>query len=171
MKKKISKTYRMQKKWWLGFLVFLAFPNMINHIRGLPNEPFVYFGFAFLLYFIPEKRDLPLKISSKEIEFYRNNREKIEKITHPDKVRYQYLLSVFFMGLVFVIISKLTYPIFNFVLSTLWLEVLTDILFELGVALWGGSITVYIIQVLSVREKEESAKKKEAILHILEDGQ
>jgi preprotein translocase subunit SecE len=163
MKRKISETYKMQKKWWLGFLVFLAFPNMINHIRGLSYEPFAYLGFITILYFIPEKRDLPLKISTKEIEFYRNNRDEIEKITHPEKVRFRYLASVFLMGLVFVIISKLTYPIFS-------KDVLTDTLFEIGVALWGGSITVYILQVLSVREEEESAQKKEAILHILEEN-
>lgn len=169
MKRKFSDTYRMQKRWWLGFLALLALPNMIDHIRGLSYEPLIYIGFFSLLYFIPEKRDLPVKISPKELEFYRNNREEIEKITNPDTVRYRYLASVFFMGLVSVIISKLTYPVFHYLLSALWLEVLTDTLFELGVALWGGSITVYLIQVLSVREEEESTRKKEAILHMLEE--
>jgi hypothetical protein len=155
VKSKISETYRMQKKWWLGFLAFLAFPNMINHIRGLSYEPLIYIGFVSLLYFIPEKRNMPLKISLKELEFYKNNPEEIEKITHPETVRYRYLLSVFFTGLVSVILSKLTYPIFHYFITILWLEIITDTLFEMGVALWGGSITVYLIQVLSVREQKE----------------
>jgi len=167
MKKKFFETYRMQKNWWLGLLSLLALPNMIRHLRGLTNEPLIYLGFLSLLYFLPEKRGAPYKISPKEIEFYRNNREEIDNITNPEKVRYKFLFSVFLMGLVFVIISKTAYPIFQFVLPTLWLEVLRDTLFELGVAIWGGSITVYLIQVLSVREEKESEEKKEMILQIL----
>jgi hypothetical protein len=171
IKQKFFAKYKMQNIWWLGFLSLTAVPNLINHVQGKDYYMLTYLSFLFLLRFIPENRKDPMKISVSELEIYKNNPEKIENLANPEKVRYRFLLTIFLLGLVFVIVSKLIFPILQNLLTVLWLDVLEDRLFELGVVIWGGSITVYLIQFLSVREEQEINEKKEAIEALLKEEQ
>lgn len=165
------KHYKMQKMWWLGFLSLLGVPNFMNLIRGVSYSYYPFFAFLSLLWFLPYKSDQRSQISSDEIEYYRLNPDKISLITSESRIRYRYLTYVFFLGLVFVIVSKLIFPILNHSLNMFWIEIIKDLLFELGVALWGGTATAYIIEVHSLKEEKESKNKQQYIRNILAIGQ
>lgn len=80
------------------------------------------------------------------------------------------LIVVFVVGFLLVAVSKTVK--FSFAdSSSVWLvELIVDLIFELGVALWGGVATTVLLQDLVKRQYTEGRRFQQAIIRQLGKG-
>ncbi len=78
-------------------------------------------------------------------------------------------MYAFTLGFFFVIVSKIVMPMFSPIITPFWAEIVTDLFFELGVALWGGAITAYIVEMHSLKEEEDCKRKQKMLRKLIED--
>ena len=103
-------------------------------------------------------------ITDEEIAYYRQNPDKVEEITKEGRSHRSILPIGFMLGFLFVFSSKIIgfYGLFGdaFFLN----EIVVDMVFELGVAIWGGVMTTAILETIENRERAAIQKYKEEIL-------
>jgi len=112
--------------------------------------------------FIKSKHKYEFSISDEDIRFFMENPELLDDLTDKKKIYYKFLLIAFFTGLALVIISKVIayYPVFDEFVN----ELITDLVFEAGVAMWGGVATSFIIEVMQKKQYSENLALKKEIL-------
>lgn len=158
-----------KKTWPLGFISFLGFPSLVNMLTGKEFSHFLILTLFALVFFIPERRKKKhLEITQDEINYYKKNPDEIALINNATKIRYKYLSYAFILGFILVVISKLVGPMFAPLISSFWSDVMKDLSFELGVALWGGAITTYIIELHAKREEEDCKYKQDMLRKLID---
>ncbi|MEM7032772.1 MAG: hypothetical protein AAF629_24695 [Chloroflexota bacterium] len=103
-------------------------------------------------------------ITEAEVEYYRQNPDKIDEITKEGRSHRSILPIGFLIGFTLVFTSKVIgfYDPFG---SELFLnETIVDMTFELGVAVWGGVMTTFILEVIENRERIANERYKAEIL-------
>ncbi len=173
MKEAITNTdindYKMKKTWPLGFISFFGFPSLANALSGKEFSPFFILTLAALVFFVPVRRTQHRwEITKEELDYYRKNPDEISLINNATSIRYKYLTYAFILGFILVVLSKLAVPALALLLSTFWSEVLRDLLFELGVALWGGAITTFIMELHALKEEQDCKRKQDMLRSMLE---
>lgn len=115
--------------------------------------------------------DSSVKISEQELAFYRKHPELLESLGDKATIHRVMLLLVFVVGFLFVVVSKAVK--YGFAGSELsWLVELTvDLVFELGIALWGGVATTVLLQDLIKRQYRDGKRYQHAIMRRLADGE
>ena len=110
-----------------------------------------------------------VKISEQELAFYRKHPELLESVGDKATIHRVMLLLVFVVGFLFVVVSKALK--YGFAGSELpWLVELTvDLVFELGIALWGGVATTVLLQDLIKRQYRDGKRYQHAIMSRLAD--
>ena len=106
-------------------------------------------------------------ISNEEIAFYRKHPELIEAVGDKATIHRLILLVVFVAGFLLVVVSKSVK--YGFAGSAMpWLiELIVDLVFELGIALWGGVATTVLLQDLIKRQYREGKRYQQAIIRKL----
>lgn len=162
-----NSSFKMKKTWPFGFISFIGFPALTSMLSGKEYSTLALLTLFALVFFIPERHKFRhLEITDLELKYYRENPDEIALINNATKIRYKYLSYAFILGFILVVVSKLIGPMFSKIISVFWAEVLRDFSFEIGVALWGGAITTYIIE-LHAKKEEEDCKRKQAMLRKL----
>ncbi len=106
----------------------------------------------------------PSLITAEEVDYYRQNPEKIEEITKQGRSHRSILPVGFMIGFTLVFASKII-GFFDPFGSELFLnEIVVDMTFELGVAVWGGVMTTFILEVIENREAAAIQRYKNEIL-------
>lgn len=106
-------------------------------------------------------------IPKEEIAFYRTHPELIQALGDKATIHRVILIAVFATGFLLVVVSKsLEYGFAGSAMP--WLVELTvDLVFELGIALWGGVATTVLLQDLIKRQYREGRRYQNAILRQL----
>lgn len=161
--------FRLKRTWYIGFLSFLGFPSLVNMLQGKDYSTLMLLTLFALVFFIPERhKHSHLVITPEELDYYRKNPEEISMINNATKIRYKYLTYAFILGFILVVVSKIVGPMFTKLITSFWSEVMRDLLFEVGVALWGGAITTYIIELHSKKEEEDCKRKQDMLRKLLD---
>jgi hypothetical protein len=107
------------------------------------------------------------RLTEEELAYYRKHPELIEAVGSKETIYRVILLTVFVAGFLFVAGSKVVK--FAFLESSVpWLiELIVDLVFELGVALWGGVATTVLLQDLVKRQYREGRRYQQEIIREL----
>lgn len=103
-------------------------------------------------------------ITDEEIDYYRQHPDKIEEITKEGRVHRAVLPIGFILGFILVFSSKIIGFYTPFGDELFFNEVIVDMVFELGVAIWGGVMTTALLEVIENRERVANQKYKAEIL-------
>lgn len=97
-------------------------------------------------------RNKKLEISDKEITYFANHPHEIDNLTSTMATKKVYIVIAVLIGVVFVAIALYfdSHRIFE---EGLLNKLFTDLLFEGGVALWGASLTVYLLEIVMHRQE------------------
>jgi len=99
------------------------------------------------------------KLSNEELAFFRKHPELIQAFGDKTKIYRLVLISVFVAGFLLVVISKVVKYAYGGDL-TLWVvELIVDLVFEPGVALWGGVATTILLQDYIKKQYSEGNKQ------------
>ena len=110
-------------------------------------------------------------ISEQELCFYRKHPELLHSLGDKATIHRVLLLVVFIIGFLFVVVSKAMK--FGLVGSEQpWLvELAVDLVFELGIALWGGVATTVLLQEFIKRQYRDGKRYQHAIMsRLAEEG-
>ena len=106
----------------------------------------------------------PAYITDELVAYYRQNPDEIEKIENEGRVHRLVLPIGFTAGLILVFFSKIIGFYDWFGEALFFNEVVVDLLFELGVAIWGGVVTTAFLEVIENREKKAYERYRRALL-------
>lgn len=160
--------YQLRSTWALGFVSFIGLPALVNALTDKPFSVWSLLTIFALIFFVPEKIvNRNVQITQEELDYYREKPEEIALINNATRIRYRFLSYAFILGFILVVVSKLTAPLLGAFVASFWVNVLVDLFFELGVALWGGAITTYIIELHALKEEKDCKRKQDEIRRLL----
>ena len=107
------------------------------------------------------------KLSKDELAFYRKHPELIQAVGDKATIYRVVLLVVFAVGFLLVVISKVVQYAFGEGSGPWLVELTVDLVFELGVALWGGVATTVLLQDYVKRQYSEGRRYQQAIIRQL----
>ena len=114
-----------------------------------------------LSYFVNSKTQ---KITDEDIEFYRNNPEELELIVNKEVLQLSTLSYFFVVAIIISIASKVLPYFFEDVWGRFMNEVVFDLVFEFGVALLGGVVTAFFLEILQKKQYEQNVCYRARIL-------
>jgi hypothetical protein len=110
------------------------------------------------------------KISEQELAFYREHPELVQAIGSKSTIYRSVLLIVFVTGFVLVAISKVVKFGFSESSDSYFVELVVDLIFEMGVALWGGVATAVLLQNFVQHQYKEGRRYQQEIMRKLADN-
>ena len=107
-------------------------------------------------------------IDENTVNYYRQNPEKIDEIEKEGRVHRLVLPVGFVVGLILVFASKIIRFLNLFGDALFFNEVIVDLAFELGVAIWGGVVTTAFLEIIENRERKANQRFREEIVRRIE---
>ena len=98
-----------------------------------------------------KKKDL--EITEEEILFFKNNPLELDRLTSTAATKKIFLVIAVVIGFIMVAISIIVESFYSDMSEALFNGLLTELLFETGVALWGAAITVYLLEIVLHRQE------------------
>lgn len=107
------------------------------------------------------------KFTKEELAFFRNHPELIKAYGDKATIYRFVLVAVFVAGFLFVVISKVVKHAYGGDPTSMLVELTVDLVFELGVALWGGVATTVLLQDYVQRQYSEGRRYQQEIIRQL----
>jgi len=107
------------------------------------------------------------KLTETELAFYRKHPELIQAVGDKATIYRVILVVVFVIGFLFVVLSKVVKYAFDPGSASWLVELSVDLVFELGVALWGGVATTVLLQDYVKRQYSEGRRYQQEIIRQL----
>jgi hypothetical protein len=107
------------------------------------------------------------KISEHELAIYRKHPELVQALGDKAIIHRVVLVAVFIVGFLLVAASKALKFGFGGNLASGFVELTVDLVFELGVALWGGVATTVLLQEFVKRQYAEGRRYQQEIMRQL----
>ena len=107
------------------------------------------------------------KITEQELAFYRKHPELIHAIGSKSTIYRAVLIVVFVTGFLLVAVSKVVKFEFGADSDSYLVELAVDLIFEMGVALWGGVATAVLLQNFVQRQYKEGRRYQQEIMREL----
>ena len=104
------------------------------------------------------------KITEQELAFYRKHPELIHAIGSKSTIYRAVLIVVFVTGFLLVAVSKVVKFEFGADSDSYLVELAVDLIFEMGVALWGGVATAVLLQNFVQRQYKEGRRYQQEIM-------
>ncbi len=103
-----------------------------------------------------DKKSKTTEVTDEILEYYRKNPDELDLLIDKEDFNIKFLSYFFVIGLVITIGSR----ILAFVFADVWGEfinnVVLDVSSELGIAIFGGAITAYLLEYLQKKQYEEN---------------
>lgn len=108
------------------------------------------------------------KLTKQELAFYRKHPEFVQAVGDKATIYRWVLVTVFVAGFLLVVASKAIKYGFVDAPAVAWVEMAVDLVFEMGVALWGGVATTVLLQNFVERKYDEGRRYQQDIIQQLE---
>ncbi|VWL85343.1 hypothetical protein [Oceanivirga miroungae] len=95
-----------------------------------------------------------LEITDEIVEYYRNNPNELDLLIDKEDFNIRFLSYFFIFGLAITIASRVISFSFSDVLGEFINHVVLDVTSEMGIAIFGGSITAYLLEYLQKKQYE-----------------
>ena len=111
------------------------------------------------------------EITEQELAFYRKYPELVHAVGDKATIYRWVLVTVFVVGFLLVVLSKAVKYGFIDAPAVAWVELAVDLVFEMGVALWGGVATTVLLQNFVERKYKEGRQYQQDILQRLAEDE
>jgi hypothetical protein len=108
-------------------------------------------------------KKIDIEVSEKELEFFKEFPEELDRITSSEVTKKIFLMIAVILGFILVSLSILIQSYRFYDLDGLLNGLVVNLLFECGVALWGASITVYLLEIIMERQDILNARYKSIV--------
>ncbi len=109
-----------------------------------------------------------LVVTDEIVEYYRKNPDELDFIIDKERTHTKLLAFLFSLGLSITISSRVLSYIFEDIWGEFMNNVVLDVSSELGIAVFGGAVTAYLLEVLQSKQYKENVAYRNAIKKRLE---
>lgn len=110
------------------------------------------------------------EITPELVDFYRRNPKELDVIIDKEYFHGKFIKFFFLIGVMLTIISRGL----KFVLADTWAsfvnEVILDIFSELGIAVFGGAVTVFLLEKLNQKQYEQNIEFRNEIINQINES-
>lgn len=103
------------------------------------------------------------EITDEIVQYYRQNPHELDLLTDKGQFHSRFLMYFFILGLVLTVGARLLRYFFEGDFGELIDRVLLDVISEIGIAVFGGAVTVYFLEHLKKKQYQESIKLRKEI--------
>lgn len=103
------------------------------------------------------------EITDEIIEYYRNNPEELESLIDKSKFNSKFLVFIFILGISLTIAARILKYFFEGSWSEFIDRIILDVISEIGIAVFGGALTVYLLDHMKKKQYQESIRLKREI--------
>ncbi len=119
---------------------------------------------TFLDHFFFEKQEVTDEI----VDYYRKNPKELDLIVDQEEYHLKFLWYFFIIGLVITIGSRILKYFFAGDWGEFVNDVILDVLSELGIAIFGGAVTAFLLEFLQKKQYERNVRYRNEIKARLE---
>ncbi len=112
-----------------------------------------------------------LEITDEVIEFYQKNPDELDLIIDQEHFDNKFLSYFFILGLMITIGSRVLAYFFEDIWGKFMNDVVLDVSSELGIAIFGGAVTAYLLGNLQKKQYKENVAYRNAIKARLESSE
>ncbi|PID44912.1 MAG: hypothetical protein CSB47_10730 [Proteobacteria bacterium] len=107
-------------------------------------------------------------VTDEIVEYYRQHPDELDFIIDKEKAHTKLLASLFVLGLAITIGSCVLAYFFEDIWGKFMNDVVLDVSSELGIAIFGGAVTAYLLEILQAKQYRENIAYRNAIKARLE---
>ncbi len=107
-------------------------------------------------------------VTDEIVEYYRQHPDELDFIIDKEKAHTKLLASLFVLGLAITIGSRVLAYFFEDIWGKFMNDVVLDVSSELGIAVFGGAVTAYLLEILQAKQYRENVAYRNAIKARLE---
>lgn len=108
-------------------------------------------------------------VTDEVVEYYRKNPDELDLIIDKEQTHSKLLAFLFGLGLTITIGSRVLAYFFEDIWGKFMNDVVLDVSSELGIAIFGGAVTAYLLEVLQAKQYKENIAYRNAIKSRLEE--
>ncbi len=110
------------------------------------------------------------EVTDEIVEYYRKNSDELDLLVDKEDFNINFLSYFFIFGLVVTIVSR----VLAFMFADIWGEfvnhVVLDVTSEVGIAIFGGAVTAYLLEYLQKKQYEENIAFRSEIKRRLDEN-
>ncbi len=110
------------------------------------------------------------EITNEIIDFYKQNPHELDLIVDKEFFFGRFIKFFFILGIVVTISSRILKFIFEDTWAAFVNDIVLDIFSELGIAIFGGAITAYLLEKLKQKQYEQNMAFRNEILERIKSG-
>ncbi len=107
-------------------------------------------------------------VTDEIVEYYRKNPDDLDLLIDKEDFNVKFITYIFFLGLIITVGSR----ILAFMFADVWGEfinsVVLDVSSEVGIAIFGGAVTAYLLEYLQKKQYEENIAYRNEIKRRIE---
>ncbi len=103
------------------------------------------------------------EITPKLIEYYEKNPKELDLLINKEDFHIKFLSYFFILGLILTIVSRTLAYFFEDIWGKFINDVILDVSSELGIAIFGGAITAYLLEYLQKKQYQENIEFRKRI--------
>lgn len=106
-------------------------------------------------------------VTNEMVEYYRSNPEELDLIIDQEYFYGRFIRLFFILGVVVTVISRVLKYAFEDTWASFINEVVLDVFSELGIAIFGGAITTFLLEKMNQKQYEQNIELRKEILKII----
>lgn len=103
-------------------------------------------------------------VTNEMVEYYRSNPEELDLIIDQEYFYGRFIRLFFILGVVVTVISRVLKYAFEDTWASFINEVVLDVFSELGIAIFGGAITTFLLEKMNQKQYEQNIELRKEIL-------
>jgi hypothetical protein len=111
-----------------------------------------------------------IEINDELIEFYKNNPDELDLIIDKEYFYGKFIKFFFVIGIVLTILSRTLKYLFEDTWASFINDVVLDIFSELGIAIFGGAITTFLLEKLNQKQYEQNIALRREIMRRIKEN-
>jgi hypothetical protein len=104
-------------------------------------------------------------VTDELVEYYRKHPEELDLIIDKEYFYGRFIRFIFILGIFITVLSRVLKFVFEDTWAAFINEVVLDIFSELGIAIFGGAITNFLLQKLNQKQYQQNIALRKEILH------
>lgn len=110
------------------------------------------------------------EITQAVIEYYKDNPQELDLISDEDYFHGKFIQFIFIIGIAITVISRILTFFFEGTWAAFINDVVLDVFSELGIAIFGGAITAYILEKLKTKRYQDHLRFKDEVIKKIKDN-
>lgn len=110
------------------------------------------------------------EITPELIAYYKNNPEELDLIIDKEYFHGKFIRLFFILGVVLTILSRLLKVLFENTWAVFINDIVLDIFSELGIAIFGGAITAFILEKMKQKQYEDNLQLRKEIINKINES-